>query len=1094
MSLSTAPPTKASPPAPALEPKTPSKRPDRRSASIPQPTTDAPSGAPRPSVSGETSPKRIRPENPSVKLLPARYDLCHVKDLVVLIADMLNELVRFNDDIPLKDGRLTRFHSRAPPTISIPDYLSRLATHATLSPPILLSMVYYIDRLCSLYPAFIISSLTVHRFLIVAATVASKGLSDSFWTNSTYAKVGGVSLKELALLELEFLEKVGWRIVPRPEVLEDYYRSLVRRSGGFEIEGEGTEGPSTGCGEEVQEQGASVGTSVKSSDESAAASGTMRYGRTLRNAVYPPWKTHYIDYAKLKKLLRETNDGSDKGSPSRPSPTASKDGEDEWTEEDEGAFVDELVNVQLEKVHSFQASTYQQLQERTSNCEDRLDRILRLKKGEAKDDRGDEHEETTGEPSPADRQEILEEVLKELDSITKETNELEKYSRINFTGFLKAAKKHDRKRGTRYRVRPLLQVRLGALPFNSEDYSPLLYRLSAMYSFVRQSLEGQSGERAQSISDQLSGGEKYTSHKFWVHPDNLLEVKTYILRRLPVLVYNPSTSKVAEGLGRDPTITSLYFDNPKFSLYTQKVDKMTDASSLRLRWYGQLSQKPEILFERKIIKEGGQSEEMRFPIKEKYIQPFIQGEYKMEKSVQKLRDKQGGQSAQQSEHLEKSVDDVQHFIKENDLQPVLRANYTRTAFQIPGDGRVRISLDTDLALIREDALDPDRPCRDPTDWHRTDIDGGEMEAPFSGIRKGEICRFPFALLEIKVRDAALKKKTPEWISDLMSSHLVKEAPRFSKFVHGVAQLFEDNVNSFPFWLSELEQDIRKDPGEAFEQEQEKKQKRAEDEVKVGSLMSGTKGLSGFHKAMESPAGKAKLRDLTSPKSSPTRMTPPAAVPEEEAAPSQPNEEDLDPSFQGTTTSAPSSTLPSLFPAFSTSRYSRAHRHGAVNLPPGVRAPGPLIKDSGPVRVEAKVWLANERTFIKWMHVAVLLGSLAIGLYNAASSSAGSHGKDNTLGKVLGVVYIIVAVFAGVWGWAVYLLRTRWIEQRSGRDFDLSVGPVVVCVALLGALIGNLVLKYNELTRENEVNVSRYQGLGGGGVGEYSEPSQRVFSV
>ena len=68
--------------------------------------------------------------------------------------------------------------------------------------------------------------------------MASKGLSDSFWTNNTYARVGGVSLKELALLELEFLWRVEWRIVPKPEVLVDYYRSLVERSEGFKIEEE----------------------------------------------------------------------------------------------------------------------------------------------------------------------------------------------------------------------------------------------------------------------------------------------------------------------------------------------------------------------------------------------------------------------------------------------------------------------------------------------------------------------------------------------------------------------------------------------------------------------------------------------------------------------------------------------------------------------------------------------------------------------------------------------------------------------------------------------------------------------------------------
>jgi hypothetical protein len=101
-------------------------------------------------------------------------------------------------------------------------------------------MVYYIDRLCLLYPAFTITTLTVHRFLITAATVAAKGLSDSFWNNATYARVGGIKIVELGLLELDFLHRVDWKIVPNPEVLVDYYRGLVERSEGYELETETT--------------------------------------------------------------------------------------------------------------------------------------------------------------------------------------------------------------------------------------------------------------------------------------------------------------------------------------------------------------------------------------------------------------------------------------------------------------------------------------------------------------------------------------------------------------------------------------------------------------------------------------------------------------------------------------------------------------------------------------------------------------------------------------------------------------------------------------------------------------------------------------
>lgn len=118
------------------------------------------------------------------------------------------------------------------------DYLHRLAKHATLTPPLLLSMVYYIDRLCALYPDFTINTLTVHRFLITAATVAAKGLSDAFWNNSTYARVGGVKVAELKMLELEFLRRVDWKIVPNPEVLVAYYKGLVERCPGYALDAE----------------------------------------------------------------------------------------------------------------------------------------------------------------------------------------------------------------------------------------------------------------------------------------------------------------------------------------------------------------------------------------------------------------------------------------------------------------------------------------------------------------------------------------------------------------------------------------------------------------------------------------------------------------------------------------------------------------------------------------------------------------------------------------------------------------------------------------------------------------------------------------
>ena len=58
-----------------------------------------------------TKRQRTTTENPNVKMMPLKYETCNPKDLGYLISNMLMELIRLNDKLPL-NGRLTRFHSR----------------------------------------------------------------------------------------------------------------------------------------------------------------------------------------------------------------------------------------------------------------------------------------------------------------------------------------------------------------------------------------------------------------------------------------------------------------------------------------------------------------------------------------------------------------------------------------------------------------------------------------------------------------------------------------------------------------------------------------------------------------------------------------------------------------------------------------------------------------------------------------------------------------------------------------------------------------------------------------------------------------------
>ncbi|EGY15619.1 vacuolar transporter chaperone 2 [Verticillium dahliae VdLs.17] len=682
----------------------------------------------------------------------------------------------------------------------------------------------------------------------------------------------------------------------------------------------------------------------------------MRFGKTLRESVYAPWKDKYIDYAKLKSLLREDK---------------YEDEDVPWTEEDESRFCDEIFNTQLEKVAEFQEKTVEGLRERVDAAFEKLKDMVPAEDSadRSADDKSKRQALTT------QQKQQLKGLEAELDSITNEIGELKKYSNINYTAFLKIVKKHDRKRGGRYKVRPMMQLSLSRRPFNSEQgYSPLLNKLSILYYALRQQLEDEAADiqLPSELEEQgeTHNGERYTAHKFWVHPDNLLEVKTYILRRLPALVYSEQSSKGLD-VANDPTITSLYFDNNKFELYSNKVDRQAEASSFRVRWYGQLSSKPDLTLEQKTVGDHGSSEERRMVIKEKYVKPFLDGEYKMDKTIQKMK--------RQSQ----AASDVEAFRK-------------------------------------------------------------------TDINQSEVSRFPYAVLEIKLRD--LGKKRPAWIEDLMGSHLVHPAPRFSKFVHGVASLFEDYVNNLPFWLSDLEGDIRKDPQKAFEAEEKRRSQRAEDEVAVGSFLG--KRVSSYKASRSSPAGQSYLADRMAAEASLARSVPREPTVEEAGEPSEGREHDEE-QEQGQEQDGDQrtgyGTLSAVLPSFSLSRYSRARHERERPLPEGVVEPSEWIKNTGELKIEPKVWLANERTFLKWQHICILLGGLAVSLYSAAGR--------NTLAEVMGIMYILIAVFAGGWGYWMMGVRRRMIIERSGKDFDNVIGPLVISVALMSALILNFVFAY-----------------------------------
>ncbi|KAH8090364.1 cyclin PHO80-like protein, partial [Filobasidium floriforme] len=119
------------------------------------------------------------------------------------------------------------FHARNVPSIGIETYLQRILKYCPVTNDVFISLLVYFDRMSRKLASqsseadagtkrgdrssgaetkgFAIDSYNVHRLVIAGITISSKFHSDVFYTNSRYAKVGGLPQTELNQLELQFL-------------------------------------------------------------------------------------------------------------------------------------------------------------------------------------------------------------------------------------------------------------------------------------------------------------------------------------------------------------------------------------------------------------------------------------------------------------------------------------------------------------------------------------------------------------------------------------------------------------------------------------------------------------------------------------------------------------------------------------------------------------------------------------------------------------------------------------------------------------------------------------------------------------------------
>merc|ERR1711957_61856 len=420
----------------------------------------------------------------------------------------------------------------------------------------------------------------------------------------------------------------------------------------------------------------------------------------------------------------------------------------------------------------------------------------------------------------------------------------------------------------------------------------------------------------------------------------------------------------------------------------------------------------------------------RFIIDESEVKSVLNDEYPVAQRRKEMMAKKRA-TLQEVDEWQTLVREMIQVVQTKQLVPTMRTQYMRTAFQIPFDATVRVSLDTNLCLISERGYD---------------TQGGEkwFRDPEKPLADNEITRFPHAVLEVKLELGGNSTAPPQWVTELQNSGMLYEVHKFSKFIHGCATLLPEYVRSVPYWVDDAsvrESIIQSGGGRILvKNDSETGVGPGANEVYDHLLPFGNikdpqldaKGRTATTEALLD-GGDTKKRKGTEEKYAPLAATADQYFAGADAA-------DEDTHFNRTVQGACEDTCAGwLFPFCS--GYNEE-----------VLAPTSVQK------IEPKVFFANERTFLHWLHNGVTLYTIAAGIL----AFAGDTGSVSAHWYAMALLPISLGFC--LYALNLFLWRAEKIKTRIPGRWDDSRGPLVLGAVLASVLFLQFVMKCREIRK------------------------------
>ncbi|KAI3622596.1 vacuolar transporter chaperone 1 [Moniliophthora roreri] len=117
---------------------------------------------------------------------------------------------------------------------------------------------------------------------------------------------------------------------------------------------------------------------------------------------------------------------------------------------------------------------------------------------------------------------------------------------------------------------------------------------------------------------------------------------------------------------------------------------------------------------------------------------------------------------------------------------------------------------------------------------------------------------------------------------------------------------------------------------------------------------------------------------------------------------------------------------------------------------------PVDEEDFSILVQPKLVFANERTFLAYMHVVVLLSGVALGMLNFGSKARISQAL------VSAFMFTVLSIIAMIYALKTFHSRARSILSGVEACFSDRLGPSLLLFAFLITVAINFTLRFAEL--------------------------------